>query len=121
MIDVITYVQDSAALVAELQDNFPDLVDDEGNFLVNKTPTVKNTNGESLALVRGDDVLLAVGEQLTNLTILGTYDDIFASTELSDIYDSVYDRTPKTFTDEETGETYTITPPDKFGVFCDVA
>ena len=117
MIDIVTYVQDSKALIAELQEKFPDLVSEEGEFLVDKTPTVRNAAGESLALVRGDDALLAVGEQLESLQMLGTYEDIFNTPELLAIYDSVYDRTPKTFTDPETGEEITITPPEKFGVF----
>ena len=117
MIDIITYVQDSKALIAELQEKFPNLVSEEGKFLVDKTPTVRNAAGESLALVRGDDALLAVGEQLESLQMLGTYEDIFNTSELLAIYDSVYDRTSKTFTDPETGEEITITPPEKFGVF----
>jgi len=117
MIDIITYVPDSKALVLELQEKFPGLVSDEGKFLVDKTPTVRNAAGESLALIRGDDTLLTVGEQLESLQMLGTYEDIFNTPELLAIYDSVYDRTPKTFTDPDTGEEITITPPEKFGVF----
>lgn len=116
MIDIITYVPDSTALITELQEKFPDLVSEEGKFLVDKTPTVRNTAGESLALIRGDDVLLTVGEQLESLVMLGTYDDVFGTPELLAIYDSVYDRTPKTFTDEK-GVEQTYTPPAKFGVF----
>lgn len=125
MIDIITYVQDSQALIAELQEKFPELVskpdldngDPGGKFLVTKTPTVRNAAGESLSLVRGDDALLDVATQLENLTALGTYEEVFNDPDLLAIYDRVYDRTPKTFTDPETGEQITYTPPDKFGVF----
>jgi len=125
MIDIITYVQDSKALIAELQEKFPDLVsqpDPEtgeggGKFLVDKTPTVRNAAGESLALIRGDDTLLTVGEQLESLQMLGTYEDVFNTPELLAVYDSVYDRTPKTYTDPDNGQEATYTPPEKFGVF----
>jgi hypothetical protein len=120
MLDIITYVEDSAALVAELKEKFPDLVDDDNNFLVTKTPTIRNAEGHSLALVRGDDQLVALGAQLEHLTLLGTYDEVFSNEDKLAIYNSVYDRTPKTFTDPETGEEYTVTPPEKFGVFCEV-
>jgi len=124
MIDIITYVPDSKALITELQEKFPDLVsqpDTEtgeggGEFLATKTPTVKNKSGESLALIRGDDTLLAKFEQLDSLVMLGTYEDVFGTTELLVVYDTVYDRTPIVYTDEEDVE-QTYTPSAKFGVF----
>jgi len=124
MIDIITYVPDSKALITELQEKFPDLVSQpdpeigEGGdkFIATKTPTVKNKSGESITLMRVDSEMLAVLEALSSLVILGTYEDIFATPKLLTIYDSVYDRTPKTFLDEESIER-TYTPPEKFGVF----
>jgi len=100
-----------------LQDNFPELVSEEGDILISKTPTVKNATGESMFLVLADDVLIGKFETLQTLQMLGTYEDVFGTPEILAIYDSVYDRTPKTFTDPDTGEEITYTPPDKFGVF----
>jgi hypothetical protein len=117
MADIITYVKDPTKLVEELQEKFPDLLTEEGDFNVLKTPTVKNADGESLALVRGDNQLLQLGQQLESLVILGTFEEIFNDPEKLAIYDSVYDRTPKTIVDEETGQTNTITYPDHFNVF----
>jgi len=123
-VDIITYVPDSAALVTELQEKFPDLVSQPdpttgsvgGKFLVDKTPTVRNAEGESLALVRGDATLLAVAEELDSLVALGTYEDVFATPELKEIYDRVYPRTPVVWTDPE-GTEHTTIPPEMFGVF----
>ena len=123
MIDIITYVPDSAALVAELNEKFPDMVsqpDEEGSnggkFLVTKTPTHRNAAGESIALVRGDAELLLLAEQLDSLVALGTYEDVFATPELKEIYDRVYPRPITTWIDEE-GVEHTHQPPEKFGVF----
>lgn len=123
MIDIITYVPDSAALVAELQEKFPGLVsepDDEGNgggkFLVTKTPTHRNTVGESIALVRGDAELLLVAEQLDSLIALGTFEDVFASPTLKAIYDRVYPRPISTWTDDE-GIEHTYQASERFGGF----
>ncbi len=118
MQDIITYVSDRPALIAELHANYPDLIDDDDNFLVDKTPSVYNGT-ESLALIRADDDLVTIGENLTNLTLLGTYEEVFADTDKKTIYDRVYDQTPIEFEDPETHETIIITPPEKFGVFAD--
>jgi len=117
MQDIITYVSDRPALIAELHADHPDLIDDDDNFLVDKTPSVYNGT-ESLALIRADDDLVALGNTLTNLTLLGTYDEVFADVDKKIIYDRVYDQTPVDYTDEE-GNPQTYTPPEKFGVFAD--
>ena len=116
MIDIITYVPDSAALVTELQEKFPDLVSEEGKFLVTKTPTHKNDDGESIALVRGDTDLLLVAEQLDSLTALGTFEDVFATPALKEIYDRVYPRTITTWVDDE-GVEHTHQASERFGGF----
>ena len=54
---------------------------------------------------------------ITSLSILGTYDEIFADSEKLAIYDSIYDRSEQTITDPETGEEYTYQPPDHFAEF----
>ena len=122
-IDIITYVENPATLITELNEKFPHMVsqpDEEGNnggkFLVSKTPTHKNAAGESIALIRGDAELLLIAEQLDSLVALGTYEDVFASPELKEIYDRVYPRPITTWTDDE-GVEHTHQPPEKFGVF----
>lgn len=52
-----------------------------------------------------------------SLEVLGTYSEIFADPEKEALYNSVYDRSPKTWVDSETGETVSYTPSDKFNVF----
>jgi len=118
MQDIITYVSNRDALIAELHEKYPNLIDEDDNFLVDKTPTVRNGN-ESLALIRANDELITIGESLTNLTLLGTYDEVFADSDKKTIYDRVYDQTSIEFEDPETHETIIITPPEKFGVFAD--
>ena len=107
MIDLITYCSDTEQLMTEIQQAGFERIP-----LV-KTPTQRNGN-ETLALVRVEDV--ADIEKWSFLTILGTYEEVFADPELLTIYDRIYSRTPITVTDEE-GNEYTYTPPDKFGVF----
>ncbi len=51
------------------------------------------------------------------LSVLGSYEEIFASPQRLAIYDSVYDRSPHEWEDPETGETVTVTPPDRFAAF----
>ena len=123
MIDIICYVENSASLVAELQEKFPYMVsqpdeNDEGGgkFLVTKTPTHRNEAGESIALIRGDAELLLIAEQLDSMIALGTYEDVFATSELKEIYDRVYPRPITTWTDDE-GIEHIHQPPEKFGVF----
>ncbi len=120
MYDLITFCSDTAALVAELQVKLPNRVsiDEQGNpiFLIDKTPTVRNGN-ETLALIRLDqqeleELLLA---DLQNLTILGTYEQVFADPSKKSIYDRVYPRLPITVNTEDGEQTFV--PPELFGVF----
>ena len=49
------------------------------------------------------------------VTVLGTYEEVFASEELKAIYDRIY---PPTYSYAgENGETVTVVKPEKFGVF----
>ncbi|OOZ36105.1 hypothetical protein [Solemya velesiana gill symbiont] len=120
MNDYITYCNNTQALVAELQVKAPELIhlDEQtgkATFLVPKTPTVRN-GAETLALVRDiDGTLLQLAEQFDHLEVLGTYEEVFADPAKREIYDRVYDQTPRTVHGPD-GETLTYTPPEKFGV-----
>lgn len=117
--DAITYCSNTGALVDELLDKAPQLVsadEDTPCFLVDKTPIVRNDT-ETMALVRDPDgALRALADMLTTLTVLGTYDEVFADPAKCEIYDRVYDQTSVIYTDEE-GVERTYTPPRMFGVF----
>ena len=117
--DVITYCQNTAALVAELLEKAPHLISTENDvpvFLVDKTPVVRRGN-ETMSLIRDlDGSLMAMADGLTHLTVLGTYDEVFADPDKRVIYDRVYDQAPMVFADTD-GIERTHTPPEKFGVF----
>lgn len=49
------------------------------------------------------------------ITVLGTYEEVFADTEKKAIYDRLYPQT-LTYTDEN-GNEVTIQKPEKFGMF----
>ena len=50
-----------------------------------------------------------------SVTVLGTYDEVFADAEKKAIYDRIY---PPTYSySDESGETVTVVKPEKFGVF----
>lgn len=93
-------------------------------FLVSKTPT-KRKGKETLALVRcrdGDNgerntlAQLALLEEAGVLRVLGTWEEVQASTKMNKIYKRVYPRTPVTYTDDE-GVEHEHTPPEEIGRF----
>lgn len=107
MIDVITHCQNTA----ELRDELTALGFD--TIPLTKTPSQRNGQ-ETLALCRVqslDDLA-----PFECLTVLGTYDEVFADPDKRAIYERIYPTDPVTYTDEG-GETHTYTPPEKFGVF----
>ena len=115
MKDVLTYCPDTTALIAELQEKFPDRINideetGEASFILTKTPTVRNGD-ETLALVRVSDGDLLDMQGLTNLTVLGTYDEVFGDAEKKAIYDRVYPRTPIELEGSEQ------LPPERIGEF----
>jgi hypothetical protein len=120
--DLISYCPDTAALAAELSEKLPAyLTLDEATgqpvFLVDKTPTVRN-GAETLALLRlsQEEVERLEAAQLSTLTVLGTYEDVFADPAKRAVYDRVYDQRPVTVVDENGVETL-VSPPERFGVF----
>lgn len=135
MTDAIIYVADFPTLVGYLDIHAPGtLARDEDNNLVMppvvtgfpRTPAV--VNGDSLMTYMrlteeqadhwrgtpGVEVLAQApyqGRETGNVI----YAALFSDAEATAKYDSVYDRTPKEVDDGE-GGTFTMTPPDKFGV-----
>lgn len=107
MIDLITYCADTTQLQSELESlGFEALP-------LPKTPSVRN-GSETLALVRVND--LAELAPFTCLTVLGTYEEVFADPDKRAIYDRIYPRTPVVWTDEA-GQRQEYVPPEQFGVF----
>ncbi|WP_445364883.1 hypothetical protein ACJJJB_00295 (plasmid) [Microbulbifer sp. ANSA001] len=130
MFDAITYCPDLSGLAASLKASLPEYVrvdEDSGEveFLVAKTPTVKNGQGESLALVRVEDLVLL--QSIPGLQVLASapasqgtptaaFEALFQDMDALAIYNRVYDRSARMLTDEE-GNQSSYTPPDYFGVF----
>jgi len=137
MIDAILRVADFPALVAHLDAQHPGMLQrDEAGALVQppvvtgfvRTPATTLDGGQSLgvyARLRSREVekwrgmpgvqVLAEAPFEGRGTAQAVYDQVFADPELLTIYDSVYDRSPRTVDDGE-GGTMTITPPKWFGI-----
>ena len=116
MKDLVIYCADSAALESDLINN--GYVDDEGGAFLPFCKTPDQIKGQkTLCLVRVSDSELSKLQSFEQLEILGTYDEVFADAAKMKKYNSVYSTASYEYTDEETGETITVTPPKKFGVF----
>ena len=90
MIDIITYCVDTEKLLSELKSKYPGLISEDGkSFIVDKTQTVRNDKA-TLALLRVDDDLLKKISNLTNLSVLGTYEEIFSEFESCYDPDSIF-------------------------------
>ena len=120
--DVITYCEDTEALVQEVMEKYPKkiFIDEKtGNvtFAIDKTPTVRNGN-KTLTLVRCPSAIYDMLASLESIEILGTYEDVFADEEKHAKYKEVYPYdVPIKYTDPETGEEVEYYRPQKFGVF----
>jgi len=118
--DLITYTTDTAALVAELQEKLPKYIHIDSNdnpiFLIDKTPTVRNGT-ETLSLIRLTDEKYneLLSAELTNLTILGTFEEVFADPDKREIYDRVYIQTVHLL--DLDGNDITVNLPERFGAF----
>jgi hypothetical protein len=121
MMDFITYCNDVPVLISELQEKAPQfiLIDENGNalFLVDKTMTIRNGN-ETLSLIRGNNSIISLCAELTSISVLGSYDDVFNDPEKLAIYNRVYDQEPKEHIGFD-GSVDVITPPRKFCIFAD--
>jgi hypothetical protein len=93
-------------------------IDDPDNpiFLIDKSQGTIKKGTETLVLARLSGQDLTDIKTLTSLTVLGTYEEVFADPDKTLIYDRVYDQTPIDFDDGE-GGVMTYTPPRKFVVF----
>ncbi len=134
-IDAIIFVEKFPELVAYLDTNAPEALarDEDGNITM---PPNVIAFARTPAVVNGDKLLAYcrfTQEQATQwrgtpgVEILAeatyqdretgnvVYDQLFTDEDATAKYDSVYDRTPKEVDDGE-GGTFTMTPPDKFGV-----
>ena len=119
MIDIITHCEDTAALVTELQIKLPKYIlvnDGVPTFLVDKTPTVRNGT-ETLALIRLTDAKYneLLSAELETLTLLGSFEEVFADAAKKEIYDRVYVQTITT--NDPEGNPITIQLPERFGAF----
>ncbi len=74
-------------------------------------------NGTSLICVLLTDEQEKQVNTIACLSVLGTFDEIFADPSKLAIYDSIYDRSEQSWTDPETGEKHKYTPPDRFAEF----
>src|SRR5690554_958015 len=132
--DAILYVPDFASLVHHMAQHYPECLERDENGDIAMPPVITGfartpavVNGNSLlvyARLREHEVeqwrgtpgveVLAEHEYVGKGTGDLVYHLLFDDAETTAKYDSVYDRSPQEH--EEDGETYTVTPPDKFGV-----
>lgn len=135
MIDTILYVADFPTLVSHLDANHPEMLErNEDGSMVNppvvtgfaRTPAT--TNGNALLVYarlypqeelqwRGMPhvEILAEAPYEGSKTPDTVYGKLWADSVAAGKYDAVYDRSPKTTTGPD-GETYTTTPPERFGI-----
>ena len=134
-IDAILYVPDFPVLVGYLNEHQPDALarNEDGTLehpprVVGFSRTPARINGESmLVYMRVTEDQAQQWRETPGVEILaeapydgaGTpdavYDALFADADATSKYDAVYDRSPRTMTDED-GVEYSVTPPDRFGV-----
>ena len=126
MKDLITYCEDTQALLDEVTEKLPHRVvaDEETGavvgFAITKTPTIRN-GLKTLSVVRVDDEQLAELKSLLSVQILAEvepYGDLLAAMSIPNrvLYDSVHDQTPYDVDDGE-GNMITITPNELIGGF----
>ena len=99
--DKVIYTDDYTALQA--------LMSDEDNPIVFTHTPFKVNGNEALALVRG--------EIPDGVEVLGTYEEIFADSDLDTKYKSVWDYEEDISVDDGEGGSYTYNRPQKIGEF----
>lgn len=131
MNDYIIHIPSYSALVTALLKGNPEWVDntDPKNPVIvqlTRTPAVINpTNAdEMMAYVRALPAAWSSYSSLVNVLAQAPYDPahpgdavytaLFADSAAKATYDSVYPRTPVSYTDPN-GQTQTYTPPERFG------
>lgn len=119
--DLISYCDNIKTLQAELTTVKAVDEDNQPVFpLHDKTPIQNRNPPKTMTLVRirnADTESMNLLKSFKAIEILGTYDEVFADPAKYARYSAAYPHEPYTVKDEETGETITITPPKKFGVF----
>jgi hypothetical protein len=125
MRDLITYCDDTTALMAEVEATMPERIqkDDKGNavgFIIDKTPTVRK-GSKTLSVVRctaEEAKQLASLKHITVLANVSAGGDLLAAMSKTGraTYDSIHDQMPREITLED-GTTVTITPPELIGAF----
>lgn len=129
MFDLITYCNDTNALLAEVAETMPDrLITDidtgeQIGIAVAKTPTVRNGT-ETLSIVRVCSAELTTLKKLRCISILAEVaaggDLLFELDKVpanAAIYDRVHDQSPYDITDETGKVIGSITPPRLIGAF----
>ena len=118
---VVTYVANTVAFIEELEAMAPSyvIVDEETgikSWTIQHTPLVKNENG-SLAMSILSNEELAFINQMTTITSLGTYEELFANEASHSLYKSVYPYdVPLNYVDEN-GVDVEYFRPQKIGEF----
>lgn len=130
MVDAIIYIENFMALVGHVQQNHPELLNYENGIPVirgfARTPAVQNGNKVMVyARFYEDQVnawdnmpyveVLARKDYVNRFTVDEVYEEVFNDPEKLEKYDSVYDRSPKEYFDEELNENVSYSPPDRFG------
>ena len=122
MNDIIFWGRNYTKFLAEALIKSPKLVtlDDKNDYktLYASTPLVVNAKGEFMFLVRGNTLLIGQFARCASINNLGGYEAVLLVPNKRAIYDRIYPNTPYDIVNEE-GETITITPPEKFGIFAD--
>lgn len=127
MRDLITYCENTEALLAEVAASMPDRVirdmdtDAPVGISIAKTPTVRK-GLKTLAVVRVHADEVAGLKALKNIRVLADVEaggDLLAAMSAADRawYDSVHDQTPREMKDENGKVIGTYTPPELIGAF----
>ena len=117
--DLITFCEDIDELLAELVSK--GYVNEAGEAvfpICDRTPTQKKDGKARSSLIRCVcDDNMALLESFGSLEILGTKAEVDADPVKTEKYLRTYSRDPVTYTDPETGEPLTYTPPKWHGAF----
>lgn len=120
--NILTYVKDATALVKEVAEKYPELIekDEEGNVIgvtLFHTPVQKDSNGCTLAYTMTNDNTLEIINNLDSIENLGDYDEMEADADKRAKYLSVWDyETPTKYLDED-GIEQEYYKPKKIGTF----
>ncbi|MCK9372571.1 MAG: hypothetical protein M0P91_05195 [Sulfuricurvum sp.] len=100
--DILSFVADTAALIAEVKEKFPEYVTEDGKFMLDKTPSIRSAAG-TLSYLRVTQEELTKLNTLNSVQLLGDYDTVFADPATDAIYRSVFDYTQPGVIDKRIG------------------